>query len=87
LTNQEPMNPTQRIQVLKTKSNTAVSDHVVGEEPLEIRIDGGAGLQQLAITMRTPGADIELGAGFLWTEDRQKGLMVKEQVKLLFFNV
>ncbi len=45
-----------------------MSDHVVGEEPLEIRIDGGVGLQQLAITMRTPGADIELGAGFLWTE-------------------
>ncbi|MSZ33864.1 MAG: sulfurtransferase FdhD, partial [Actinobacteria bacterium] len=62
------MNPSQRIQVLKTISNTTVSDHVVGEEPLEIRIDGGAGLQQLAITMRTPGADIELGAGFLWTE-------------------
>ena len=54
--------------MFKTKSNTTVSDHVVGEEPLEIRIDGGAGLQQLAITMRTPGADIELGAGFLWTE-------------------
>jgi FdhD protein len=68
LTSQEPISPTQRIQVLKTKSNTSVSDHVVGEEPLEIRIDGGAGLQQLAITMRTPGADIELGAGFLWTE-------------------
>jgi FdhD protein len=68
LTSQEPISPTKRIQVLKTKSNTSVSDHVVGEEPLEIRIDGGAGLQQLAITMRTPGADIELGAGFLWTE-------------------
>jgi len=68
LTSQEPISPTQRIQVFKTKSNASVSDHVVGEEPLEIRIDGGAGLQQLAITMRTPGDDIELGAGFLWTE-------------------
>ena len=68
LNSQEPISPTQRIQVIKTKSNTSVSDNVVGEEPLEIRIDGGAGLQQLAITMRTPGADIELGAGFLWTE-------------------
>jgi FdhD protein len=68
LTSQEPVSPTQRIQVFKTKSNSNVTDHVVGEEPLEIRIDGGAGLQQLAITMRTPGDDIELGAGFLWTE-------------------
>ena len=47
--------------MLKTKSNTTVSDHVVGEEPLEIRIDGGAGLQQLAITMRTPGVCYALG--------------------------
>ena len=44
------------------------TDYVVGEEPLEIRVDGGNGLEQLAITMRTPGADIELAAGFLWSE-------------------
>jgi FdhD protein len=68
LTSHEPISPTQRIQVSKTPSETSFSDYVVGEEPLEIRIDGGSGLQQLAITMRTPGADIELGAGFLWSE-------------------
>ena len=68
LTSEEPISATQRIQVSKTDSDASVSDHVVGEEPLEIRIDGGSGLQQLAITMRTPGADIELGAGFLWSE-------------------
>jgi len=68
LTSHEPISPTQRIQVSKTPSETSVSDYVVGEEPLEIRIDGGSGIQQLAITMRTPGADIELGAGFLWSE-------------------
>lgn len=68
MTSHEPISPTQRIQVSKTPSETSVSDYVVGEEPLEIRIDGGSGLQQLAITMRTPGADIELGAGFLWSE-------------------
>jgi FdhD protein len=68
LTSDEPISATQRIQVSKTDSDVSVSDHVVGEEPLEIRIDGGAGVQQLAITMRTPGADIELGAGFLWSE-------------------
>ena len=64
----DPISPTERIQVTKTGATASVSDHVVGEEPLEIRIDAGVGLQQLAITMRTPGAEIELGAGFLWTE-------------------
>ena len=34
------------------------------EEPLEIRIDG----RPLAVTMRTPGDDIDLVAGFLFTE-------------------
>jgi FdhD protein len=39
-------------------------DDLVTEEPLEIRIDGSA----LAVTMRTPGNDFELAAGFLVTE-------------------
>jgi FdhD protein len=39
-------------------------DSLVAEEPLEIRIDGTA----LAVTMRTPGNDFELAAGFLVTE-------------------
>jgi FdhD protein len=37
---------------------------VAVEEPLEIRVNGAA----LAITMRTPGHDDELAAGFLWGE-------------------
>jgi FdhD protein len=36
-------------------------DTVVGEEPLEIRIDGRA----IAVTMRTPGDDFDLVAGYL----------------------
>lgn len=40
------------------------SDEVVIEEPLEIRLNG----QSLAITMRTPGQDDALAAGFLLTE-------------------
>jgi FdhD protein len=36
-------------------------DEIVVEEPLEIRVDG----QPLAVTMRTPGEDEELAAGFL----------------------
>jgi FdhD protein len=41
-----------------------VQDSVAGEEPLEIRI----GDAPLAVTMRTPGNDLELAAGFLFTE-------------------
>jgi FdhD protein len=40
------------------------SDEVAVEEPLEIRVDG----EPLAVTMRTPGQDEELAAGFLYGE-------------------
>lgn len=39
-------------------------DRVVVEEPLEIRLDGFP----LAVTLRTPGEDEELAAGFVFTE-------------------
>ncbi|MEV0945010.1 formate dehydrogenase accessory sulfurtransferase FdhD [Rhodococcus sp. NPDC049939] len=39
-------------------------DTVVVEEPLEIRLNG----RPLAVTMRTPGSDVELAQGFLLTE-------------------
>jgi len=39
-------------------------DYLATEEPLEIRI----GDQPLSVTMRTPGHDLELAAGFLFTE-------------------
>src|SRR5581483_10158234 len=39
-------------------------DTLVVEEPLEIRVNG----RPLTVTMRTPGADIELAQGFLLTE-------------------
>lgn len=39
-------------------------DTLSAEEPLEIRVAGTS----LAVTMRTPGADMDLAAGFLLTE-------------------
>lgn len=42
----------------------AVQDTLAAEEPLEIRIGG----VPLTVTMRTPGHDLELAAGFLLTE-------------------
>jgi len=41
-----------------------VDDYLAGEEPLEMR----AGRQRLGVTLRTPGHDCELVAGFLFTE-------------------
>jgi FdhD protein len=43
-------------------------DDIVTEEPLEIRLRAGGATQTLAITMRTPGNDFELAAGFLFGE-------------------
>jgi FdhD protein len=48
------------------------SDPVAREEPLEIRLglvlDGRRAQRSISITMRTPGNDEELAAGFLFTE-------------------
>jgi FdhD protein len=49
---------------LASKDSPLVEDRVAIEEPLEIRI----GSAPLAITMRTPGHDRDLAAGFCFTE-------------------
>jgi len=43
-------------------------DDVAGEEPLELRVTAAGETRTLATTMRTPGNDFELAAGFLYGE-------------------
>src|SRR3954469_22899805 len=50
-------------------------DEVAVEEPLEIRVDGAP----LAVTMRTPGHDDELAAGFLFGE----GLLPRDRAPVV----
>jgi len=44
------------------------ADQVVTEEPMELRLLAGRAKRTVAITMRTPGNDFELTAGFLFGE-------------------
>ncbi|MEU3532375.1 formate dehydrogenase accessory sulfurtransferase FdhD [Streptomyces murinus] len=57
---------TQRRKVLRIRDGAVSTrpDTLVAEEPLEIRLNG----KPLAITMRTPGDDFALAAGFLVSE-------------------
>lgn len=43
-------------------------DRLATEEPLEIRVAVAGESRTVAVTMRTPGADFELAAGFLFAE-------------------
>ncbi|MBX2934514.1 MAG: formate dehydrogenase accessory sulfurtransferase FdhD [Ferruginibacter sp.] len=60
------------IQKIKGNSCTEENDLLAKEEPLEIKLEystaTGRMQKNLAITMRTPGNDEELAAGFLFTE-------------------
>lgn len=49
---------------VSTQGSIAGPDVLAREEPLEIRVNG----RSVAVTMRTPGHDEDLAAGFLWTE-------------------
>jgi len=66
-----------QIDALRDAGDVRRRDSIAVEEPLEIRImrdglpeadeNGGTG-RSLSVTMRTPGNDFELAAGFLFTE-------------------
>ncbi len=62
-----------RVQKLKIQNQLlAETDLLAVEEPLEIRLEYGPEAarirKSISITMRTPGNDFELAAGFLFTE-------------------
>ena len=58
------------VDVWKIRNNEKIEeqDFLAIEEPLEIRLDLGSSQKSISITMRTPGNDFELAAGFLFTE-------------------
>lgn len=49
-------------------SSREIVDDLATEEPLEIRLVTGSKTRSVAVTMRTPGNDFELAAGFLVSE-------------------
>src|SRR5918997_3276841 len=57
-----------RVRVVEDGRARVKSDHLATEEPMEIRLVTGGRRQTVAVTMRTPGADFELAAGFLYGE-------------------
>jgi FdhD protein len=65
---------TTRVVAVREGSRFERADRLAGEEPMEIRA-GGPDQEptSVAVTMRTPGNDFELAAGFLYTEGLLEG--------------
>jgi FdhD protein len=59
---------TTRIWTIERGAGESRPDQLAVEEPLEIRLAWRGESRVVAVTMRTPGADSELAAGFLFAE-------------------
>ncbi len=57
-----------RVRVVEDGHARVRPDVLATEEPMEIRLISGDRKQTVAVTMRTPGSDFELAAGFLYGE-------------------
>src|SRR3712207_3229054 len=57
-----------RVRVVEDGRSRVRPDSLATEEPMELRLVSGGARQTVAVTMRTPGADFELAAGFLYGE-------------------
>ena len=57
-----------RVRVVEDGRARVRPDVLATEEPMEIRLISGDNKQTVAVTMRTPGSDFELAAGFLYGE-------------------
>jgi FdhD protein len=76
---------TQRRKVLRIASAAGEhrADILAVEEPLEIRVDD----TPLTVTMRTPGDDLDLAAGFLFTEGLLPSLAEVREMRMCDPNV
>ena len=79
--------PTETITITRIESGKEVdtADKVTVEEPLEVQLafqtETGSMRKTIAVTMRTPGNDAELAAGFLFTEGIIRDLNNIQEIK------
>src|ERR1051325_8962783 len=73
-----------KIRRISASFSLSTDDQLAIEEPLEIQLSYGFGenylMKTISVTMRTPGNDEELAAGFLFTEGILKNQDEVQQV-------